>query len=103
MKELEQHKIDKTEIQNIKPVTKEKQLKKSLIPEKGQKTYQLNLRTSVITEAEYDKEFVSLTGVAGNVRKQVIMQEDCIYCVAINFKNADRKFHKMLGKQYKKR
>lgn len=100
MKELEQKIIDKPEIENVKPVETGKRLVKSLDKHRGQTTYQLDLTTSVITEAEYKEEFATLNG---KIRKQVIMKENCLYCVAINFKNADRKFHKMRGVPYKKK
>lgn len=101
MKELEPKRIDKTEIENIVPIIKEKKFVASLKARPGQKTYQLDLTTMVITEAEYTNDFVTVTEFGGRRTRQIRIMDNCIYCVALNFKNADRRFHKMLKKPYK--
>lgn len=102
MRELGDKIIDKTEIQNVVPIIKEKKFVASLRSRKGQKTYQLELTTMIITEAEFTNEFITMTDLGGKVTRQIKIKDNCIYCVALNFKNADRKFHKMLGKPFKK-
>jgi hypothetical protein len=102
MKELENHKSDKPEMHNIKPVVKEKKFITSLRPKPGQTVYQLDLTTMVITEAVFENEAVVVTRLGGQKKKDVSIQDHCIYCAALNFKNADKRFHKMLGKKFNK-
>lgn len=102
MKELNPKIIDDTEIKNVVPIIKEKKFIGSLKAIKGQKTYQLDLSTMIITEAEFINDFVVVTENGGVRKRQIRVKDNCIYCVALNFKNADRHFHKMLGKKYKK-
>lgn len=100
MKELEQRIVDQTEIRNIKPVKKTKCIK-SFAPKPGQKMFQLDLSTMIITEAKLTNEKIVVTKIGGHVKRDIVRNENCIYCAALNSKNADKRFHKMLGKQYK--
>lgn len=103
MKELS-HDIphpDKTEIHAVKPDKREKVVY-TLRPQPGQKTWQLDLKTRLIQEAEYEQVDAEITKMGAAIHKKVIIKEGCLYCVAINQQNADRKFMAMLGKKIKK-
>jgi hypothetical protein len=114
VKEIEVHQPEKTELHAVKPVKRDGWAKKTLTPKPGQKCYELNLKTMIISEATFDVERVEFvaavnlfTGLPTNattrVVRDVIRNDDCLYCVAINHQNADKHFHKMLGKTYKKK
>lgn len=62
---------------------------------KGLRIFELNLSTSIINEVveRYSNE-------VGNM--QIVRKDNCLYCKALNQQNADKKFHAMLGKKYKK-
>lgn len=61
----------------------------------GQKLWQLNLATLDISPVEYDVTAVNLDG---SISSQVVTKENHMYCVAINKKNAERKFILMCNK-----
>lgn len=90
MKELSQH--IKENVAVIKEIPAKKQFAHlgTLLPQPGQKVYELNLTTGEFIEAELEKT-VSIKGV-----KKIKAKEDCIYTLAINRKNAERKFIKMV-------
>lgn len=114
MKELEKHRPEETEMYAVAPVKKDFQILKKLKPKPGQRVFELNLKEAIIREAELDEEYVFVdqnrnlitgdaTGVSTRKVKKLVVKEGCIYCVAINAENADKQFHKMLGKKYKKK
>ena len=55
----------------------------------GQTLYQLNLATQEIEPVKYDVTAVNLDG---SINSEVLTKDDHLYCVAINRKNATRKF-----------
>jgi len=122
MKELNQPIKDKVNIVDQRQVEKQT-LVGTLRPKPGHKCYQLDLSTKEITEAEYREVNVELTketvsilpgvevinrktdkkiGVTLNagVKKELVVKPNCLYTVALNPKNADKKFHGMLGLPY---
>lgn len=107
MKELEKHISEQTEVHSLKPVKKEVRILTTLKPKPGQKIFELNLTTAIINEVLPDEksESIDFKKAANNdfsVKRKLTMNKNCIYCCAINAKNADKKFHRMLGKTYKK-
>lgn len=111
MKELQTHIHQKVEIHAIKPIKKEVQLVATIKPKNGQKVYQLDLTTGLITEAEYKNqriEFVdniclltkAVTGKIEVAKKDIDVKPNCRYWPAINPENANRHFHKLLGVKY---
>jgi hypothetical protein len=60
---------------------------------KGQKLYELDLKQKLIFIPTMTEEAVDITGA---VRKKYVVREGCLYVTAINLKNAERKFIKML-------
>lgn len=108
MKELEKHIAEKTEVHATKPVKKEIKYISTLKPQKGQRVFELNLATGIINEATFkiENEVVDFKkAVMGDmsVRRRLQVNKDCIYCCALNPQNADKRFHKMLNKPYKKK
>lgn len=102
MKELEKHIPEKHEIHAVKPDKRERVLV-TLKPHPGQKTFELNLKTRLIQEAEYEQVDAEITKLGTAIHKKVIIKDGCLYCVAINASNADKKFMEMLGKKIKKK
>ncbi len=62
---------------------------------KGMILFQINVGTSLITPAEIDESVIDLKG---GIRRKVVIKENCLYAPAINIKNAERKFLKMLSR-----
>lgn len=93
-------KPEKPEIDVVIPVKAENKYIATLRPYPGQKIFELNLTTGTITEAEYKNDSVDF--IEKSVRGKLIMRENCLYCCAINFKNSDKVFHRILSKPYKK-
>lgn len=103
MKELSEHIKDKTELHAVKPAKAELKYLGTLRPQRGQKIWELNLKTRRITEAEYtheDANFDNATKGDYSTRGRLITKDNCIYCAALNHKSADRRFFKMLGLAY---
>src|SRR5690348_16249236 len=61
----------------------------------GQSLWELNISTLEVVPVKYD---VTAVGIDGSINSQVITKEDHLYCVAINKKNAVRKFILMCNK-----
>lgn len=100
MKEVENLASDKTELHAPKPIHKATQFIGSLNPHRGQYVWEMNLDTRVIEMAQFKE--ASFDVEANTVRKKLIVKENCLYAVAINAKNADKKFFKRLGLLYPK-
>lgn len=83
---------DKISITNQKEVNKEVKFLGKIRPHPGQKLWELNLKTGWIQEIVVDDVTVNLKG---GVSKKFMVKENCMYTVAINIKNANRKFIKM--------
>lgn len=107
MRELQQLVIDKTKIINQKQVEKGKRLVAILKPKPGQICYELDLNTGFIQPAVFKTERIQLverknlvTGEKILVPKkirQIDFRPGYLYQVAINEKNAARKFIKVLN------
>lgn len=113
MKELNPHIVDPTEIHAVTPIKKTLVMEGVFKPKPGQKMWELNLATGIIVEADYDEEVIAVVeskniitgkvnGVTDQVKKKLIRKENCLYWPAINWQNADKQFHKLLNKPYKK-
>ncbi len=66
----------------------------------GQKVYEYNLNEGTIGLAKFDEQAVNYQDAAygvASVTKKLIMKEGCHYIIAINAKNATRKFKAILG------
>jgi hypothetical protein len=113
VKELEGDKRDKLIVSEERLIKKTVVLKTELKPKRGHSVFELNLTTAIIDYAEFKEEKTVILpnvniftgkeiGVTHKAVKDIIEKENCIYCTALNFLNADRRFHKMLNKPYKK-
>lgn len=95
MKEALPTVIDKVEVSNVAPVKKEQKFIGTLKPHKGHRCYELNIKTGEFGEAEFDTEAV-VYGTQ-HVKRKLVTKENCIYCTALNEKNALKHFRKMLA------
>lgn len=93
MKELKNIQPDKT-----KPATEQQILKQAhagtLNPFPGQKLYELNKTTGTITEVQYQTSSVHFN--TQEIIHTAITKPGCIYVLAINRRNAEKKFFKHL-------
>lgn len=78
-----------------KEVAKEVKYLGKLKLQRGQKFWKLDLKTRMVSIVELNKATVNLKG---ETRRQHFIEENCLYTVAINLKNAEKKFIKMLQK-----
>ena len=97
MKELSSHIKEEIGVHAQKQYEKQKRLVNSLKRQPGQFVYQLNLKTQEISIAEFKDEFLDING---GVVKNVDIKETHWYAVAINEKNAFRKFNNMAKSAY---
>lgn len=101
MKELEILKRDKLEVSALKPDVRTNYLG-SLMPQRGHVCYQLDMNTGMITVAEFVSTSYKISPVGSGsrgVHKKLIVKERCVYVTALNVRNAERKFFKMLEKE----
>lgn len=113
MKELEKHISEQTEIHAVKPVKKENKVIDKLFPLPGHRIFELNLATGIINEVLPEEENIAIVpevdirtgrvfGATSQKKGKIKQKEGCLYVTSLNAKNADRRFHKILNKKYKK-
>lgn len=95
MKELQPQTEDRVVITDQKQQEKKLKLIGSIKPQKGLCLFEMDIDTGMISKAEFKSVISTLTGA---VHKQLVMKPKHLYCVALNFRNADRKFVKMISK-----
>ena len=96
MKDLNQHIKPSIAINSQKEVQKKQVLLGRMVIKPGMKCFEFNYKTGTIIEAEYSKQNIVLTGSPINqISRKVISKENCLYCVAINVNNAEKKFLKL--------
>jgi transcription termination factor NusB len=95
VKELNAHKKEEIGVHAQKQQEKQKLFVGQLRPHKGQRVYQLDLKTQAISLAEFDEV---VAGFSGDVTKSIIIKEKHLYCCAINETNALRKFNNQCKK-----
>lgn len=61
---------------------------------KGQFLYELDIEKKMIFRPKTE----AVVDIGGNVKNKYVIREGCLYTTAINLKNAERKFLKMLDK-----
>lgn len=83
---------DKITVADQKEAKKETRHLGKIRFQKGQKFWELNVKTGWIQEIVFDNATINLKGA---VSKRFMVKEDCIYTVALNLKNANKKFIKM--------
>lgn len=99
MKELEQKVTD--EVQEVRQTKEERQEKfiGQILPYSGHKVFSLNKVTGELKEAKFTKIAIDFSDAkAGQIsgHKRIDVEENCVYCSALNKKNAIKRFEKML-------
>lgn len=60
--------------------------------ESSQQCYELNLQNKQLKVATFERFTID-----GEVKKRLVVNKQCLYCIAINEKNAIRKFRNMVA------
>ena len=113
MKELNEHIIDKKEVQAVTPIKREKVVNK-LFPLPGHRIFELELKTGIINEVVPEKTNVALvpeidirtgrvTGTTTQKHGWITQKEGCLYVSSLNAENADKLFHRLLKRPYTKK
>ncbi len=100
MKELNQHIKPSISINAKKEVDKKQVLLGTMVIKPGMKCFEFNYKTGAIEEAKFESQDFALARSGANtsigrISRKVISRENCLYCVAINKKNAETKFLKV--------
>lgn len=98
MKELENIQQDKLGVQQEAPVLTQLVKFGSLKRQPGQKVFEMNVQTFMVCEIAPD---YSVSFESQQMKGRIDMKPGHLYCVALNAKNAVRKFGKMLGVKVK--
>lgn len=85
-------KPDKVEIVNQCEVQKQHKFLGKVRMQPGQKLWELNLKIRIIRQCT---EFQTAATIKGGVHKKFVTNENCVYAIALNLKNAERHFLKM--------
>lgn len=93
MKELENITADKTKVSEERPVRKEKKFLGSMKKHPGHKLYQLELSNGEITLAQFEQ---SEYHIGGGTHHKLLFKDGFIYTTALNKKNAEKKFIKIV-------
>lgn len=98
MKELEKISPDKLEVAAVKPVKKESTIIKQFKPQPGQQLFEYSFATGKVSITKPDETNISYESAlnGGREKKKVTRNPDCIYTVALNKRNAIKKFQKMI-------
>lgn len=92
MLEQTKNKVE-NEILRQKEVKKPIKLIGTVKPQRGQIMWELNLNDGAVNPATYNEATVN---TKGEIRKKLIMKDGFLYALAINKRNAQKKFLKML-------
>ena len=76
-----------------KPVEKQEKLLGRVPINKGHKFFELDLQARTIRTIDLEKTAT----ITGATRIKFVTKEGCLYCTALNLKNAEKKFIKMLN------
>lgn len=106
MKELEKVNQDKLEISADQKKESKKVLIDRIIPHENHTCFQYNTKTNVLSKAEFKKQDVKIwdskNGIQhGAIKKEIIVDSDCVYFSCLNEENAIKHFSKMVGRQIK--
>ncbi len=95
MKELKNIQPEETKIVNERKIKIEKKIT-SIRPKNGHKLWELDMNTGKITEVDIRK--INFNMSAGALVKKAILQPHCLYWPALNIKNAQKGFKRMIKK-----
>lgn len=93
MKELEPQIKDKLNLSGQHAHLKQQKFVGSFKYYKGMKVWEMDMVKVEIKPAEYNQ---STVGLDGEIKHTIIQKDNCVYVSALNKKNAERKFKKML-------
>ena len=104
MKEIEGKVPDKVEIVDQKQVKKQLAIIGSEKLHPGQRCWELQLSDMTIREAKYEKDALDISqhdekNLIQPVRRKIVVREGCMYAVALNQQNAQKKFLKHFKKR----
>lgn len=101
MKEVQLHQKDEIKIHASNEQSKGMKYMGTLTVHPGHTCFELNLDTRMIDKATFQEVAIDFNAADKNntrgLKKKLVMKDNCIYCTALNVKNADKKFRKMLG------
>lgn len=103
MKETQKHNSDTIEIVNQVQAKKIKSLLGSIIPHEGHTLYEFDKTNFKLRKATFERKnhVLRFNQDAGpDLKKEVIIKENCFYISSLNVKNAVHKIHKQLGVAY---
>jgi hypothetical protein len=109
MEQLTAHLKEQVVISSSQKEQKKTKFLGQIRPQRGQRIYELNVKSLDIIDVTPQGTDVD---ISGKVNRKLQVREGHIYCVALNEKNAERKFIKRLNElavkmglkvQYKKR
>ena len=91
---------DKMEVSVTKP-DKSQTVLHSIKPHKGHTLFEANLLTGELIIAQYEQTnaLYPVGKVVTAIRKKVLAKKDCVYISALNHKNAQAKFFKMINRR----
>ncbi len=99
---LDQHIPVKDKVEIVGQAEKKYEVKKATInPYPGHILYEFDLKNKKINVAEFEEqniEFLKLDKRWAGVTKKVIIKPDCIYISALNQKNAEKEYDKVMAK-----
>ena len=100
MKEIEILQQDKLEVSAQKPILKGEKLIGKIRPQRGHTTFEINIVTGEVLEAQYSAITVELKEIKSNElsvkKKKIITNENCVYISALNKDNAKKKFNNLV-------
>jgi hypothetical protein len=98
MKETNQISPDQIEISAPKPIQKQKVLLGKLRPQPGQKVFEVDMVTAIVKESVYERVNAKLLpDGTTKVEKKINVKDGHLYCVALNKRNAEKRFLKMIN------
>ena len=102
MKETQPHKAD--EIAIVKQVqVKHNKFLGTLVPETGHTLYEFDKTNFELRKATFKQKnavFKFVQDAGPDLRKEVIVKENCFYVSSLNLKNAAKKIHKRFNVAY---
>jgi hypothetical protein len=96
--QLKQHQKEKISVHATQQQPAEKKLVGRLRPLPGQIVWELDLKTHELKEAEYISAEAVITKYGTATKRTLIVKPYCMYEVAINKKNAERKLLTRINK-----
>lgn len=94
MKELQEKQIDRQEVKAEAPDDRTVFICPTQL-HPGHTMFQIELATGIISEVQFEE--VNFSMLTNSVRKKLVRKPGFMYIPALNWKNADKKFFKLMG------